>query len=379
MKTITFKVVFNQFKKNDKEKPLHIRITYNGLHRYLPTGYNIPDKDWNEKKKEVSERNPIKNRVDKMIVLMKELRDKYRAENKVPSFVDFENLFKPKQPEAPTLTFTDFFKAEIEKNKKITVDTKQVHRNVFNQLSLFKPILSMKEVDEDLASDFENFLIDKGKKPNTRKKYQAIIGKYVYLAVRKKLIDKNTFNLHKIKKQETKRRALFEYEIKRLENLVLKPSQSHLELTKDIYLFGCYTGLRISDMLTLTRQHLNINGNDIILKKVMEKSQTEKAVTLKLHALKFRNPIPLLQKYLKLDLEKIFPKISEAQINRNLKFLAELAEIERPEEITIHTSRHSFAINTYAVTKDILELKKYLGHSKLDTTMIYLKMYEEMI
>jgi site-specific recombinase XerD len=44
-----------------------------------------------------------------------------------------------------------------------------------------------------------------------------------------------------------------------------------------------------------------------------------------------------------------------------------------PGHITPHKFRHSFATETYEETSDIVLVQEQLGHSNLETTMVYTK------
>ena len=57
--------------------------------------------------------------------------------------------------------------------------------------------------------------------------------------------------------------------------------------------------------------------------------------------------------------------------NKRLKEIAELCDIE--EKLTSYVSRHSMATNLILNDVPINALSKMLGHSKLQTTEIYIK------
>ncbi|MEZ5014198.1 MAG: tyrosine-type recombinase/integrase [Chitinophagales bacterium] len=91
----------------------------------------------------------------------------------------------------------------------------------------------------------------------------------------------------------------------------------YLKRTKDIFLFGCYTGLRYSDLMALTAKNVQLSeGNHYLVNKSI-KTRTETRIKLTgftLDVLKRSGT----KKYL-------LPRISKARLNKNLKELFELA------------------------------------------------------
>lgn len=84
--------------------------------------------------------------------------------------------------------------------------------------------------------------------------------------------------------------------------------------------------------------------------------------------------------------EKLFPKVirpiclafnlpTEKTVNIQLKEIAEVAEINKP--ITSHVGRHSFATLFLLKGGDVQTLMKILGHSKIDTTMVYVHIVDQ--
>jgi site-specific recombinase XerC len=377
---ITFKTIAKPSKSDPTLLLIYIRVTIKRTPYYLNTYFKIMARDWNKDKGEVrlSNKNAyqINNSVRKLINKMEELVMQWNAENKIITFKDLQQLFVEKKVVESEQTFTDFFKEELAKKNDIDAKTKEKYQRTLRKFVDFKPIVNFVDIDLSLVQEFESYLINQKQSPNTRKKNHQILGYFINQGIAKGKISKNPYAFFTKPKKDTSREFLTAKKVEKLENYTFNDAQKYLEKTRDIFLFGCYTGLRESDLSSLNREHLTIEDDKVILKMRMEKSRTGKFISLRLHQLEFRNPIPLLRKYLKEDDNSIFPKLSNPQTNRNLAQIMDLLHINK--HITIHSSRHTFAVNTYAIIKDVLKLKKYLGHSKIETTMIYVKMYEEL-
>lgn len=382
---VHFKVIFKKKEGDDSKSYLYIRITINRI----PTEMRVPnhqieEKHWDSKKNDVSKKClsywTIKRDISDMIAKMEQVVMEFNQKQQIIKYNDLKAIFAPTPSASKSkLLFTDFFEQEYSKRNDITQKTKNIYKRTLKKLKDYHPEpITFEKIDFAFIQGFGYYLTEKGCNANYK---SALESKMIWMlgqALEMKLIDANPYDSKKYKKDycEPKRVALSRSEVERLEKLNFTPKQKSFQLSYDIYLFACYTGLRISDILTLRPEHFTIEGDKVFLKKIMEKSQIDKSVTLKLHELPFRNPIPLLLKYLANKESFVFPRITDITVNKKLKFIAELAEINK--NLSMHTGRRTFAVNTYHEDKDILKLKHYLAHSSLEDTMKYVDLYNEM-
>lgn len=126
------------------------------------------------------------------------------------------------------------------------------------------------------------------------------------------------------------------------------------------FLFGCYTGLRISDMRQLTYEMIDVQNMRI----VKQQQKTKKVVH-----------IPLNERALKIiGIKKrgfVFPilAVSKRSEDRYIKKWAEEAGIKK--NVTWHTARHTNATLLLEAGADLYTVQKILGHSKISTTAQY--------
>lgn len=135
------------------------------------------------------------------------------------------------------------------------------------------------------------------------------------------------------------------------------------------------TGMRVSELINLTLERVDLNMNYII---AFGKGSKERIVPLGSVAAEF------LQHYL----EKVRPKLTHAGRNTNIVFLAfgghELTrqrfwQIIRAygrkaninKALTPHILRHSFATHLLDNGADLRSVQELLGHSDISTTQIY--------
>ncbi|WP_456422996.1 tyrosine-type recombinase/integrase [Lutibacter sp.] len=127
-------------------------------------------------------------------------------------------------------------------------------------------------------------------------------------------------------------------------------------------------GLRISELLNLELQHIDIDRRQIIVKN--SKGRRDRNIILA------KSFIPLMQNYLMSYEPKIyfvegkpFQKYSAESIRSFLHKATKIAKITK--RVTPHTLRHSYATHLLENGIDLRYIQELLGHAKPETTMIY--------
>ena len=193
---------------------------------------------------------------------------------------------------------------------------------------------------------------------------------YLKLAVAEGKIDRNPFDQisasDKIHGSKSTREYLTEEELKKLAQ-----TPTDKEETQQIYLFMCFTGLRISDVKALKWMDIEKDGERWQLRIRQQKTQTPLYLPLSEQAKKF---IPEQGKATDDDL--VFANIpSEQAMNRQLKDWTKAAGIKKI--LSLHTARHTFATLTYTKSGDIYTVSKLLGHADIQTTQVYAKIVDK--
>nr|WP_280121222.1 site-specific integrase [Duncaniella muricolitica] len=140
-----------------------------------------------------------------------------------------------------------------------------------------------------------------------------------------------------------------------------------IPVLKQAVLFSCMTGLRISDILQLSWEHIQM-GQDggYLIRMCTEKTEEE-------------TNLPISDETLALCGERseglIFKGLKRHMVNHPLKEWIKSAGITR--RITFHSMRHSFATLLAANGVDILTISKMLTHKSVKNTQIYAKVVDE--
>jgi integrase len=213
-----------------------------------------------------------------------------------------------------------------------------------------------------------DYLTERGEHlmPYTAINYLACVRNALNMAVREGILSVNPFNQlsaqDKIKTPESKREYLTIEEVRRLEE-----TPCEYEFAKRAFLFGCYCGLRISDIRRLKWSDLIKDGNNYRINIVMHKTQSPIYLPLSKKAI---NWVPV-RKDLSDD-ALLFPCLPK-QISAPLYLSAWVKAAGITKRITFHASRHTFATMMLTLGVDLYTVSKLLGHSKVETTQIYAK------
>lgn len=122
------------------------------------------------------------------------------------------------------------------------------------------------------------------------------------------------------------------------------------------FLFGCLTGLRLSDIEAL--RYEDIQGRSLT-KKIVKTGKVE-YMTLNSQA------VDLIGSGTGI----VFPRLAKRdRLTKYLRRWAQAAGVGKA--ITFHSSRHTFAVLMLSAGVDIYTLSRLLGHSSVTTTQIY--------
>lgn len=160
-----------------------------------------------------------------------------------------------------------------------------------------------------------------------------------------------------------------------------------LEKVRDLFIIGCYTGLRFSDLKAIQKENIITSQGVKILK--IKTQKTTKLVEVPI------NPIveEILAKY-----GGVPPKvISNQRTNDHLKIIGKSSGINQEyplttfregkqrhvehklkyELITTHTARRSFATNSYKAGVSTIDIMRITGHRTEEQFMKYLRLSNE--
>ena len=137
---------------------------------------------------------------------------------------------------------------------------------------------------------------------------------------------------------------------------------------KNAFLFSCFTGLRLSDIESLTTKQ--IQGGYLHFRQ--RKTGDMERIKLNPGSLKI---IEAQIKTNPTSKSNIFYLPSRTHIKRPLRIWIKEAGIDK--KITFHSARHTFATLCLTYDVDLYTVSKLLGHKDIQTTQIYAKLIDK--
>jgi integrase len=206
----------------------------------------------------------------------------------------------------------------------------------------------------------------------------AILKKICRLAYKEGYADRIHFQHFTLpKKTETTPRALSRESFEKIRDVEIPAYRKSHILARDMFLFGCYTGVCYADVVSITHENLYTDeGGALWLKYRRKKNELRASVKLLPEA------IALIEKYHSEDRDTLFPLLHWSNLRRHMKALAALADIK--DDLCYHQARHSFAsLITLEAGVPIETISRMLGHSDISTTQVYArvspkKLFEDM-
>ena len=165
---------------------------------------------------------------------------------------------------------------------------------------------------------------------NSTTKHLKFLKKIVNLAVANCYITYNPLNIYKVEREPVEVDFLNEEELRKIINF--DTPIPRFERARDMFLFGCFTGLSYIDIKTLTNEHIE---KDDMGRIWIKKRRVKTGVLSRIPLLPIAKLI--LDKYK--GGERLLPIQDPADINKYLKDIAILCNINK--RITFHTRRHS--------------------------------------
>ncbi|MEG0518934.1 MAG: site-specific integrase [Bacteroidales bacterium] len=144
--------------------------------------------------------------------------------------------------------------------------------------------------------------------------------------------------------------------------------------TRDMFVFGTFTGISYADLCNLSTEHISKSSNGTMwIHTTRQKTGTECHVRL------LDIPKRIIEKYKSERRgDKIFNMVNSSTTNANLKKIAKLCGIER--NISFHQSRHNFGtLITLSQGVPLETVSRMMGHLGIKTTQIYAKLTNQKI
>lgn len=303
---------------------------------------------------------------------------------KAERILGIERIADEGEESMPSRIFADWmdeYEVYVSKEKKLSSSycrslhsTVNIIKSYLNHIR--RPRMRLDKVDKVFYKNLLGYMKDEYKNtkspdnpkplsPKTLLLNQTNLNTMLTYAVHEGLLKKNPCyeldSKDKFQKTPSSREYLTTDELKALMDV---PTGS--PITKQTFLFCCFTGLRHSDMVALRWKDIQKTDDGYMI-HIPSMQKTGKPVIVPLGN-QAKSWLPERNEGLPED--KVFvnaPTLCCA--NRALKHMAEKAGIDKV--VSFHVSRHTFATMTLTAGGDIYTTSKLLGHTNIHTTEIY--------
>lgn len=298
-----------------------------------------------------------------------------------------------RRPANAQLNLMQFIENHIEAVKDILKPlTLKGYRNSLSHLknyqSFSKKKIDFDNINLDFYNDFTTYLIqEKGFSVNTVGKQIKNLKVFLHEATERGVNTKIDFKSKRFKvlSEISENIYLSEDEILHLYKLDLSQIPK-LERVRDLFIVGCYTGLRFSDFSQIKPE--NISENNISIRT----QKTDEQVVIPIHW----TVREIMKKYVPKYDNSLPPAISNQKMNEYLKEIGRRSNLDekiltsmkrkgkkittstaKSELITTHTARRSFATNLYLAGFPAISLMKITGHKTEKAFLTYIKITPE--
>jgi len=407
-------VSFSLARPKQKISSIRAKISVNGVSIFLYTGRSVETIHWDKKKCFVksyvgkSTTTLLIQRLKELEIDILTLLDRYKNGKPKLSFNDFQTklqalvqredkkkLLPGKAAAAPKdslIGFIDQFVQDCEtgvrlspKRQKLKPSSISSYKTTQSMLIKFQKhtesILTLKDFSQSDIDKFSDFLIiDEELAMNTHAKSMMDLLQIIKYAVKQKKIPAAKLVEFEFdtRREETDSIYLTEYEILELLKINEFDDPIH-ETVRDVFVLGCFTGMRFSDYSTIDTSAIRNNRLEFVQKKTGGK------VTLPIHPVvktilkKYDNILPLVPE--NNEFNRIIKIVGEKLPCLHVPFTKQVTyKRERTEFVAMkysylqtHTARRSFCSNEYLKGTDPLIIMSISGHKSHKSFMRYIK------
>lgn len=349
-------------KRIDGTCPINYRVTINSNVLKLSSGEYCEENKWNPKEgifkgsKSSYENSLLDNE-------MSRIKDYLREQRSIGAYLDIE-LVKSFYSTNDSDDFYEYYDKFCKKKFLELSEGTQYHYVILRKrLKQYKKEIKLSQINLSFIEKFDSFLSIKFNTGNSgrwsrHKNLKAVLGN----ALKNNLIKKNPYDGFKLTQEETKIDYLNPTELMQIEKIRFSnfPKGEGLNLTRDMFLFSSYTGLRYSDVTNLSKKDI-LDNETISMRMQKTKNIVKVPITNKAQI--------ILKKYCSSGTECIFPNRCNVTVNRDLKTIASLCKIKK--KVHFHMARHTFASTMANSDVNSFKIMKLLGHKDIKMTQRY--------
>ena len=380
-----------------------IRVTFQKGRKDLYTGITLLPSQWNEKRERVKQGctvagyqyNVLNARLHEQEQFVDDYFNDSAVRSAAASLTDlherFNRQFKASEEEQSDEFFFLFgkFRKEMAEAKGWQQDTKEMYERLESKVKEFKSDIKFSDLSTETMDKFKVYLSGTMYNDALAKHLQYFKSFVTWASKRNYKIHEEYFAYEpKLPKAKKAVRYLTLEELDTIYNLTFTGKEG-LERARDIFVFQCYTALRVSDVRQLKRENITTNDSgDYYIDLLTEKDDDRVRYKLAQRAVRIYKKYE--QNVYENDLA--FPVISPPKYNEHLRELGKAADLKGewidyeyrlnkkiivkvPKcNLSSHTARRTFIVTAMneGVSLDLIAL--ITSHSDVKAMRPYIKM-----
>ncbi|RXG33010.1 tyrosine-type recombinase/integrase [Leeuwenhoekiella marinoflava] len=398
--------MFKDAIKNLKIKPtkqslIYLNFSYGGGKKFkYSTGFKSCWVDWNEGRQRIKEGKAGLLDADKINEHLSNLENDLKKEYSrllaeglpiskegLKQFLDLKTG-KIVISDEKKITFYDSLeKFEKIRSAKESKNTAKQHKQTINVIKKYdkKRQITFDSFDKEFYSQFITHLEEEGYALNTIGKHIKNLKAFLRFGLEEEYHTNIKFTKYEVPKEDSISVYLDENEIEKLHKTDLS-FDKRWEVTRDVFLIGCYTGQRISDYNGLNLNDIStINGKEYF-QIFQQKTGNEVSVpiTTEIREImqRYNNQPPpkIYEQDLNDDIKKICRKIglkNKVKIIKTKGGKKTTESIEKHKLISSHTARRSFCTNLYKKGMPTIDIRYFSGHKSEKEFFNYIKIKDQ--
>ncbi len=294
--------------------------------------------------------------------------------------IQFKGVKRKEVPNNFDKCFDDFYNSKIKEGtwSKSTAKRYLMINRLIKEFEKFHKPIEMKLIDDKWIRDFKDYCEKiKLHQVNTVGRNIGLVKTFLNYCLKQGYINQNNFKDVVVGREVTEQLALSKQDILLIEGLDLHGNK-RLERVRDVFLLGCYTGMRYSDFKRIKAS--NISDGLIRIREVKDKKKfLQIPITDRARIIldKYEMNIPVISEQKFRDYLKEVFRLAGFTQNRikSTKIGKSVFEKEVPmyELMGTHTARRSFITHMLNSGVPAKAIMKITGHRSINNFQLYYK------
>jgi site-specific recombinase XerD len=411
-------ISFSLARPNAITSSIRIKVSVNGVSIFLYSGRNIPTTDWDKKKCFIRSSTGVSNaRVIKYLkgleIQILDLLDLYRNGSPKMTFLEFReklNLLidnpntqfsKSYNRSAKTQELvTDFLQKRFivdcqsgvrlsPKRQKLKSTSLHTYFTTLGHWKKFEEVqqrkIALKDFNQKDIDQFSDFLIiDCQLAMNTHAKVLTDMLQVIKYAIHLKLLPPSRLVEFEFDTRREETDSIYLTESELLELMAINQFNGVVEeQVRDVFVLGCFTGMRFSDYSTLDTKAIRNNRLEFVQKKTGNKVTIPIHPTVRQILEKYNYELPEVPA--NNEFNRIIKLVGEKLPSLHVSFVKQITykrerkqvKMMKHEFLQTHTARRSFCSNEYLRGTDPMVIMAISGHKSHKSFMRYIKVSGE--